>query len=42
VTYESYEDLAAAVESGDLHPMDAKGALVAYLDDLMAPAREKL
>jgi tyrosyl-tRNA synthetase len=42
VTYDSYEDLAAAIEGGDLHPMDAKGALVAYLDDLMAPAREKL
>ena len=42
VTYESYEDLATAMERGDLHPMDAKGTLVEYLDDLMAPAREKL
>jgi tyrosyl-tRNA synthetase len=42
VTYESYEELATAMESGDLHPMDAKGTLVEYLDELMAPAREKL
>jgi tyrosyl-tRNA synthetase len=42
VTYGSYEALAAAVESGDLHPMDAKGALVEHLDELMASAREKL
>ena len=42
VTYESYENLATAMEGGDLHPMDAKGTLVEYLDDLMAPAREKL
>ncbi|MFB6138481.1 MAG: tyrosine--tRNA ligase [Halobacteriaceae archaeon] len=42
VTYEDYEALAAAVESGDLHPADAKGALAAELDDLFAPARERL
>jgi tyrosyl-tRNA synthetase len=42
VTHGSYEDLAGAVESGELHPADAKGALVEYLDELMAPAREKL
>jgi tyrosyl-tRNA synthetase len=42
VTYDDYESLAAAVEAGDLHPMDAKETLVEYLDDLMAPAREKL
>jgi len=41
VTYDDYEALAAAMEDGELHPMDAKETLVAYLDDLMAPAREK-
>jgi tyrosyl-tRNA synthetase len=41
-TYDDYEELADAMEDGDLHPMDAKETLVAYLDDLMAPAREKL
>jgi len=41
-TYANYEALAGAMEDGDLHPMDAKETLVAYLDELMAPAREKL
>jgi tyrosyl-tRNA synthetase len=42
VTYDSYEDLATALESGDLHPLDAKETLAAYLDDLIAPGRERL
>ena len=42
VNYESYEELADAVESGDLHPADAKSALADYLDELIAPGREKL
>jgi tyrosyl-tRNA synthetase len=42
VTYETYEALADALESGDLHPEDAKGALVEYLDDLIAPGREQI
>ncbi|MFB6155821.1 MAG: tyrosine--tRNA ligase [Haloferacaceae archaeon] len=42
VTYGDYESLAAALESGDLHPADAKGALAEYLDRLVAPGREKL
>lgn len=42
VTYESFETLATAVESGDLHPADAKSALAAYLDELIAPGRAKL
>ncbi|MFB6123938.1 MAG: tyrosine--tRNA ligase [Haloferacaceae archaeon] len=42
LTYETYESLAADLESGDLHPADAKGALASYLDDLVAPGREKL
>ena len=42
VTYESARALAAAVESGDLHPADAKSALAAELDALIAPGRERL
>jgi tyrosyl-tRNA synthetase len=42
LVYHEYESLAADVESGDLHPADAKSALAAYLDDLIAPGREKL
>lgn len=42
VTYESYEDLASALESGELHPADAKGALATSLDELIAPGRERL
>ncbi|QLH83779.1 tyrosine--tRNA ligase [Halosimplex pelagicum] len=42
VEYDSYEALADAVESGDLHPADAKSALATYLDDLIAPGRAQL
>jgi tyrosyl-tRNA synthetase len=42
LTYDDYESLAADLESGALHPADAKGALASYLDDLIAPGREKL
>ncbi|SNZ04559.1 tyrosyl-tRNA synthetase [Natronoarchaeum philippinense] len=42
VTYEDYEELAEALENGELHPADAKGTLAAYLDDLIAPGRERL
>ncbi|WP_423750876.1 tyrosine--tRNA ligase [Salinirarus marinus] len=42
LTYDGYESLAADLESGDLHPADAKGALASYLDGLVAPGREKL
>ena len=42
VTYETYEALADAIESGGLHPADAKAALAAYLDELIAPGREQL
>ncbi|PGF16840.1 tyrosine--tRNA ligase [Natrinema sp. CBA1119] len=42
LTYESYEELAADLESGELHPADAKGTLAASLDELIAPGREKL
>ena len=40
--YDDYESLAADLESDELHPADAKGALATYLDDLIAPGREKL
>ncbi|MFB6136246.1 MAG: tyrosine--tRNA ligase [Halobacteriaceae archaeon] len=40
--YTDYESLAADLESGDLHPADAKGALATYLDRLVAPGRERL
>ncbi|WP_226038966.1 tyrosine--tRNA ligase [Natrinema sp. DC36] len=42
LTYEAYEELAADLESGELHPADAKGTLAASLDELIAPGREKL
>ncbi|WP_339102882.1 tyrosine--tRNA ligase [Haloterrigena salinisoli] len=42
LTYEAYESLAADLESGELHPADAKGTLASYLDELIAPGREKL
>ncbi|SDJ52078.1 tyrosine--tRNA ligase [Natronorubrum texcoconense] len=42
LTYEAYEALAADLESGELHPADAKGTLATYLDELIAPGREKL
>ncbi|WP_372910351.1 tyrosine--tRNA ligase [Salinigranum sp.] len=40
--YERYEALAADLESGELHPADAKSALAASLDELVAPGRELL
>ncbi|HMB49548.1 MAG TPA: tyrosine--tRNA ligase [Natronoarchaeum rubrum] len=42
VTYDDYEALASALESGELHPADAKGTLAEYLDELIAPGRERL
>lgn len=42
VTFDSYENLAVAVESEDLHPADAKEALGTYLDRLIGPGREQL
>ncbi|SDD71304.1 tyrosine--tRNA ligase [Natrinema hispanicum] len=41
-TYERYDDLTAALESGELHPEDAKETVAGYLDELIAPGREKL
>jgi len=40
--YEEYATLEADLEGGDLHPMDAKGALAAELDALVEPGRQQL
>ncbi len=40
--YDDYEALASDLDSGELHPADAKGTLATYLDELIAPGREKL
>ena len=40
--YDDYESLADDLESGELHPADAKSALAKYLDRLIEPGREKL
>ncbi|MFB6250645.1 MAG: tyrosine--tRNA ligase [Halobellus sp.] len=42
LSYESYQELEADLESGELHPADAKGALATSLDELIAPGREKI
>ena len=42
LTYGSYDALEADLESGELHPADAKGALATYLNDLIAPGRERI
>jgi tyrosyl-tRNA synthetase len=42
LVYEDYESLAADLDSGELHPADAKGALADYVDELIAPGRERL
>ncbi|MGM0604206.1 MAG: tyrosine--tRNA ligase [Halobacteriota archaeon] len=40
--YDGYDALEADIESGELHPMDAKSALATYLDRLIEPGREQL
>jgi tyrosyl-tRNA synthetase len=42
LVYDAYDDLAADLDSGELHPQDAKNTLASYLDELIAPGREKL
>ncbi|MFB6110058.1 MAG: tyrosine--tRNA ligase [Halodesulfurarchaeum sp.] len=42
LTYDRHEDLAADLESGELHPEDAKAALAAHLEELIAPGRTRL
>ena len=40
--YDNYEALATDLDAGELHPADAKSALVEYLDELIAPGRAQL
>ncbi|WP_336024046.1 tyrosine--tRNA ligase [Halobellus salinisoli] len=40
--YDAYADLETDLESGELHPADAKGALATYLNRLIEPGREKI
>ncbi|MFB6266795.1 MAG: tyrosine--tRNA ligase [Halodesulfurarchaeum sp.] len=40
--YREFDALAADLDSGELHPADAKGALATYLDRLIEPGRAKL
>ncbi|ERH12167.1 MAG: tyrosyl-tRNA synthetase [halophilic archaeon J07HB67] len=42
LTYDDYETLASDLESGELHPADAKPTLADYLDELIAPGRAKI
>lgn len=42
LSYDTYDSLEADLESGDLHPADAKEALAAYLDTLIEPGRVKV
>ncbi|WP_256300066.1 tyrosine--tRNA ligase [Haloarchaeobius salinus] len=42
LVYDSYDDLEADLESGELHPQDAKNTLASYLDELVEPGRAKL
>jgi tyrosyl-tRNA synthetase len=40
--YGSYDELAEDLDTGELHPQDAKETLVEYVDRLIEPGREKL
>ena len=42
VTYTDFDSFATALDEGELHPADAKSTLSTYLDELIAPGREKL
>ncbi|WP_435363950.1 tyrosine--tRNA ligase [Haloarchaeobius sp. DYHT-AS-18] len=42
LVYDDYDSLEADLESGELHPADAKNTLAEYLDELIADGREKL
>jgi tyrosyl-tRNA synthetase len=42
VTYQNYEELEAAFVSGAMHPQDAKKACAAYMNEILAPVREKM
>ena len=40
--YATYDELAQDLNTGELHPQDAKETLVEYVDRLVEPGREKL
>ncbi|MFB6127133.1 MAG: tyrosine--tRNA ligase [Halolamina sp.] len=42
LAYDEYEPLATDLEDGELHPLDAKETLASYLDELVAPGRERI
>ncbi|ERG95616.1 tyrosine--tRNA ligase [Haloquadratum walsbyi] len=42
LSYDTYDQLESDLESGDLHPADAKEALATYLDELIEPGRAKI
>jgi tyrosyl-tRNA synthetase len=42
LTYETYADLETDFVSEELHPQDLKNAAASYIDDVLAPIREKL
>lgn len=42
VTYQNYDELEAAFVSGAMHPQDAKKACAAYMNEILAPVREKI
>ncbi|MFB6186961.1 MAG: tyrosine--tRNA ligase, partial [Halobacteriaceae archaeon] len=42
IQFNSYNELASALEAGDLHPQDAKHGLIEYVDRLIEPGRQFL
>ncbi|WP_254830537.1 tyrosine--tRNA ligase [Haloglomus salinum] len=42
LSYEVYDELEADFVSGELHPADLKPAVAHYLDEVIAPVRERL
>jgi tyrosyl-tRNA synthetase len=42
VSYASYETLEADFVCGAMHPMDLKKACVEYMNEILAPVREKM
>ncbi len=41
LVYRNYHELASDFESGELHPLDLKKCVAKYLNEVLAPAREK-
>ncbi|MEK6963768.1 MAG: tyrosine--tRNA ligase [Nanoarchaeota archaeon] len=40
LSFSSYSELAKAYTAGDIHPMDLKSAMAAYIDQLIKPVRD--